>query len=167
MVRTKEQISTYQKRYYVDNRERINARVRVYALENKDRVLAAKKAYRDSHTEESKLWKKENYQHILKSNKDWVEALPYEKQKWYSYRGSAKQRGIKWNLTFEQFSAILLASCHYCGAVGGSVDRKDSLKDYSPNNILPSCRPCNRMKSVFSYDFFIAKCAEINKKHGK
>ena len=167
MVRTKEQISAYQAKYYEAQKERIKARVKAYALKNKDKIQAYKKAYRDEHKDETKAYKRRNYSKLLVQNKEWFGALPFARQKWFSYRGSAKQRGIAWNLTFEQFSDVILGICHYCGLVGGSVDRKDSMAAYSVNNILPCCSTCNRMKNIYTYEVFIEKCKLIAHQHGK
>lgn len=166
MARTKEEIAKYQAEYYAANTEKVKERVRLYQSANYEKIKAYKKAYRDSHKGEQKAWKTRNYERVKTSQKEWFAALPYQKAKWYHYRSSAKQRGIEWELTFDQFTDVILNTCHFCGAVGGSVDRKDSSKSYSPENVLPACSPCNKMKMDFDYDFFLSKCKEITKKHG-
>ena len=166
-MKTKEEIAKYHARHYEAQKERIKARVKAYTAKNRDKVLAYKKAYREAHKDETKAWKKRNYKHILTQNKEWFASLPFQKQKWFSYRASAKQRGIEWKLTFDEFSDVVLGICHYCGLIGGSVDRKDSMGPYSIENVLSCCPTCNRMKSIYTYDIFLEKCKLISKKHGK
>lgn len=69
----------------------------------------------------------------------------------YGYRvkhGSAKTRGLTFELSFEQFSALVNSNCFYCGrAPRNGVDRVDNAKGYLPNNCVPSCHSCNVRKA--------------------
>lgn len=52
---------------------------------------------------------------------------------------------------------VLDADCHYCGqhieTLGSSLDRKDSDKGYTLDNVVPCCGDCNKVKNdVLSYD---------------
>lgn len=83
----------------------------------------------------------------------------------YSVKGGAQRRGVKFLLSREDFKQWWLeqdAQCHYCGlnAAGNkayqgrrlSVDRKNNSEGYSLDNIVLACDRCNISKgSVFSY----------------
>lgn len=76
--------------------------------------------------------------------------------------------------TFESFLALSQEPCHYCGAVrlgalksDGSaseeertfryngLDRKDSTKNHSEDNIVPCCKVCNYAKRLMPYEEFL------------
>lgn len=77
------------------------------------------------------------------------------------YRSSAKSRKLSFTLSFDEFSIITKANCHYCGveprqfrkckgcqapAEYNGIDRVDSKKGYEPSNVVPCCFICNRAK---------------------
>lgn len=87
-------------------------------------------------------------------------------------RYMAGRRGYSWKLTFGEFKQVVVRPCHYCGNEltnthrgkdsheGHSVrytgiDRVDNDRGYEPDNIVPCCIVCNRMKHVLSYDQFV------------
>lgn len=93
-----------------------------------------------------------------------------------SYQASAKRRGISFEITKEEFSAIVMQNCHYCDSppsdtcfnktangilkING-IDRKSSFGPYALNNILPACKSCNFMKGTLEYNDFIARCGVV------
>jgi hypothetical protein len=52
----------------------------------------------------------------------------------------------------EEYAALISLPCHYCGGIFGTVqvgiglDRKDSSKGYSNDNVLSCCGTCNMIK---------------------
>ncbi len=74
----------------------------------------------------------------------------------YRFSGSKRQartRGIPWQLTFEQYHEITSQPCFYCEEaidkqVTGKLDRiiNDRGIGYTPNNVLPCCKICNRVR---------------------
>lgn len=75
---------------------------------------------------------------------------------WHNYRGSAKFRGIKFSLRFENFCQLMSAPCHYCKKPKAwGIDRKDSRFAYQIGNVVPCCKPCNTAKSIKPYDQFL------------
>jgi len=75
-------------------------------------------------------------------------------------RASAKQRGIPFELTHEQFQAVCDKPCFYCGyqikRFGHGIDRVDSKAGYTPNNIVSSCAECNWAKNAkFTFEEMI------------
>jgi hypothetical protein len=77
-------------------------------------------------------------------------------------RGSAK-RDLAMELTYDQFTSIVEQPCHYCQTIPGEhmgmgIDRVNNEGPYSPDNVVPCCGICNRMKGAMSIDEFINKC---------
>lgn len=94
---------------------------------------------------------------------------PYESA-YNSFVHGAEYAGHKVSVTYEEYLEYMAINrCEYCGkeiernpypVVNGkystrapSLDRKDSSKDYSKDNIAVCCFDCNRAKSnIFSYE---------------
>lgn len=90
---------------------------------------------------------------------------------YYSHRkNSAKSRKIEWELTQEEFNAIVTQDCHYCGAqttylrssryskvvkVSG-MDRKNN-GSYTKNEVVPCCADCNTKKGTTPYNEFVER----------
>jgi hypothetical protein len=88
----------------------------------------------------------------------------------YRYKYQAKRRGIEFNLTRDQFKVLTKEVCHYCGVlpeksfkghrsngeyVYNGIDRINSDKDYTLDNVVPCCETCNKAKLHLSYDIFL------------
>lgn len=75
------------------------------------------------------------------------------------YKRGARDRGLCWELTQEEFNTLTSGTCIYCGS-GPSlhtadrvkpgylngIDRLDSSKGYTPDNCVTCCSDCNEMK---------------------
>lgn len=84
---------------------------------------------------------------------------------WYTYQTCARKRDIKWEISKEQFYPLVEGNCFYCGCVPSQVrttvtgssckyngiDRVDSLKDYSINNVVTCCKHCNFAKNTMNH----------------
>jgi hypothetical protein len=104
---------------------------------------------------------------------------------WSAYRYRAKQKGFDWQMTREEFDALLHADCHYCGrspelAQGNlvtikgvryhysGVDRRDNAPVYSKETTVPCCAICNTAKSTLKEEEFIEHVKKIyDNKFGK
>jgi hypothetical protein len=89
-------------------------------------------------------------------------------------------RNIFFDLTLEQFEAIVTAKCYYCGCEPGrvyhrakdtmlnGVDRMNSKVGYTPENCVSCCTTCNIMKQKMSVEEFYqhAKSIYLNMKIG-
>lgn len=110
-------------------------------------------------------------------------ALPYgqaSKNKAYrTYRYSASQRGLAFELTQKQFETLAVQPCYYCGreftASKGAkrtngkwecngVDRIDNTKGYTMENCVACCHLCNYWKSDLTLQEFIAHLERITTK---
>jgi len=76
-------------------------------------------------------------------------------EKCYSFsKYEAKTKNIEFGLTFEEFVYVRENPCYYCEnklhsktVYGVGLDRIDSSKGYTIDNVLPCCYLCNRIKS--------------------
>ena len=79
----------------------------------------------------------------------------------------AKDRGLPFELSLEQFLSFVGKSCFYCRAetTGVGLDRIDNLLGYSMNNIVPCCRQCNVAKNNHTQTSFFAMCLAVVRTH--
>lgn len=86
------------------------------------------------------------------------------KGRYASYRHDAmrRYRNYEFSITIEEFSSLLLGSCHYCGkASANGVDRVRNAEGYTTNNCVSCCQVCNQMKMDRSVEDFMAQCRKI------
>jgi hypothetical protein len=67
-------------------------------------------------------------------------------------RKAIKERGISFELTFEEYTQIVEDnSCYYCSALlpktALGLDRVDNSKGYVFENVVACCSDCNRLKN--------------------
>jgi len=100
-------------------------------------------------------------------------------------KNNAKSRKIDFNLTEDEVRFLTQQPCYYCGEeptssgyahcghsgriktdyVSNGIDRVDSLKGYTSDNVVPCCGVCNRMKNKYSQEEFLSKIKLIYNKH--
>ena len=82
------------------------------------------------------------------------------------YRERCPKRGYEFELTKEEFSAMILQNCHYCGIppdthrkckngrvfVYNGIDRIDNNVGYKKGNIVTACKVCNYAKNTLSLE---------------
>lgn len=75
-------------------------------------------------------------------------SLVYSSRPQYlAYRRGAEQRALRFDLSREEFDALVDKDCGYCGAAAPSgVDRIDSTFGYVSGNVQPVCKHCNYAK---------------------
>lgn len=94
------------------------------------------------------------------------------------YKESAKVRNIKFNLERKQFIKLTSQPCHYCGKFSQltyavskkdycGLDRLNSNKGYSADNVVPCCHMCNMMKGTLSYKEFVSAIKNISENLSK
>jgi hypothetical protein len=87
---------------------------------------------------------------------------------------AAKKRGLKSNLTQDDYISIASKPCFYCGGFSirrgprkkiaiqfNSVDRYNNEPFYSLENSVSSCLMCQRFKSNFLAEVFIKHCHAV------
>lgn len=90
------------------------------------------------------------------------------------YIRQANDRGIKFEISVDDFKIITKKRCQYCGIepsnickrkrsvyVYNGLDRIDSEKNYTLDNVVPCCSQCNTIKWDMSYHDFINKIKTI------
>jgi len=101
------------------------------------------------------------------------EEYPY-RHVYSTYKGSAKYSGKIFELEYEDFKKLILQNCVYCGATPynkftyrekdyyyNGVDRIDSNKGYTWDNVVACCRPCNTAKMSYDAFEFLDRCERI------
>lgn len=72
-------------------------------------------------------------------------------------------RGIEFRLSFDEFMVYWKAKCFYCSysifTIG--LDRIVNSKGYTPDNVVPACAVCNKMKNDMSQSVFLSAVAAI------
>ena len=78
------------------------------------------------------------------------------------YRTTAKyarQRGIEFKLTYEEYWDIRNQLCAYCNreikSIAGGLDRIDSDGCYELGNVRPCCEHCNRGKCAMTHEQYL------------
>jgi hypothetical protein len=65
-------------------------------------------------------------------------------------RTSALKLGKTWTLSKEEYAALVVQPCTYCGysapEVGKGLDRLNNYGGYTPDNVTPACGTCNGLK---------------------
>lgn len=92
----------------------------------------------------------------------------------YSYKKSAKSRGHRFDLTFEQFSVLVHEDCFYCGIEPSTlkrsswetvkingIDRLENSTGYIIDNCVSCCPTCNYMKRSLSQEDFFGHIRKI------
>ena len=87
------------------------------------------------------------------------------------YKRTAERRGYQFNLSREEFKALLSLDCHYCGAIPvvqytktetitpaliNGIDRINNTLGYDLSNCITCCKTCNRAKGVLSQEDYLA-----------
>lgn len=85
----------------------------------------------------------------------------------------AEKRGLEFALDDDQLDVLFSSECHYCGAAPtncmkynragrkpevfwyNGIDRVDSSKGYTFDNVVSACSICNRAKGALSYEEFM------------
>ena len=130
-------------------------RTKIYFKNNKEMVLRKSQAHHQLHREERLKYAKEHNQTIT--------------GKYLAWRQRAKRHGHAFELTLEYVEKMPLI-CHYTGVpltcnhnsqYTVSLDRLDSSKEYTKDNVVFCCAFINLMKNTLPYDQFIQTCEKI------
>lgn len=99
----------------------------------------------------------------------------------HRYKASANKRGHVFEISYEQFSALTVSACHYCGEppyakivpirkygpnaglfTYNGIDRVENDQGYTPENTVACCKVCNNMKHTHSVEVFLRKAEAIH-----
>ena len=104
------------------------------------------------------------------------------------YKNRSKKIKREFKLTHDEFRVLTQQDCYYCGCkpfgvqnvnpkykvrehnvpepyIFNGLDRIDSSKGYTIDNVVACCKVCNWMKSDMSQQEFIDHCNRISLKH--
>ena len=122
-------------------------------------VFFIEKTKRITQFQETKLEDKEFYNKW----KIYIHKIPVS----YIYikRVTEERRNIEYSLTKTQYDELIYKPCYLCGfknIVGNGLDRQDTTKGYTIDNVLPCCSSCNMMKAFYNKDDFIKQMKKIS-----
>ena len=149
IAENREKLNAGSARYYAANRERAKATNAQYRAENHEKLKAAYTQYRAENREKLNAARAARYMANHEKEKDMARARSHTFPSRHNrYKNGAKQRGITFLLSVEEFSAFWQVDCHYCGGAIATIglDRVDSSKGYEIGNVVPCCAMCNRIK---------------------
>ena len=99
----------------------------------------------------------------------------------YYYKRNARIRGIKFDLSKDEFRNMVDKPCFYCGAEAtntlasryttgnfqyNGIDRIDNSLGYSKSNCVSACKTCNRMKSDMQQSEFFEHILQVANRCG-
>lgn len=88
------------------------------------------------------------------------------KGRFAAHTREARRRGLRNDLSFDEYVKVTAQSCAYCGGFSTSkdhcgIDRLDSSLGYTRVNSVPCCRTCNTIKMDLSLEEFKTHVAKI------
>lgn len=94
------------------------------------------------------------------------EEVRHDNKRLLSIYNGAKERNIEVELSKQEFIELLHKDCFYCRKPhADGIDRIDSKKNYSKDNVVPCCGICNIMKNKFSQEVFFSHVKSIYERH--
>lgn len=100
--------------------------------------------------------------HFAKYRREVGYTTSYERKPKARYTSSkryANNKGLVWELTFEEYINLISKNCTYCeGPLSSRVglDRLDNDLGYNISNVVPCCKYCNSIRSdKFTYEEFL------------
>ena len=94
-------------------------------------------------------------------------------------KNNAKKRHLKWDLSDSKVEELITQPCFYCGALprkhdglnkklngdfpSNGLDRINSKRGYTEDNVVPCCADCNRAKGRLTISEFIQFIDRISK----
>lgn len=112
------------------------------------------------------LGKSKRCRNCLKTRQRSINSIP--RTRYTAAKHIASRRGMAFDISFDDFSALIQHPCHYCGhplnPTGSGLDRIDPTGGYTIDNVVPCCRPCNWTKSdFFTYEEMLVIGAAIGR----
>jgi hypothetical protein len=131
-----------------------------YYLANRERLSALNKAWYLTHKAERAVYRKRAYE---KHHDDFKAYGQTPQRRLAAYKSGAKQRGLSFDLTQEEFMTFWQVPCSYCGSSIDTIglDRIDSGIGYTMTNIVSCCVVCNKMKLAMDTDTWFAQMHRI------
>jgi len=90
------------------------------------------------------------------------------------YKRNAHKKNLSFELTREQVRELISSNCYYCNSEPSNthvshghkityqgIDRLNNTKGYTPDNVVPCCIVCNKMKKALTHDEFVLHILKI------
>ena len=147
----------YNKKWYAEHKQQCAENNKKWREAHKEYIKEYREANKKSQHELCKKWRDEHKEEVKKRYGIWYanNKLRSPKRRFSSAQRTAKYRGIKWDITFEDYVCIIENPCHYCGNKLGEPSRRSSGLDrlnsdgcYEVNNVVSCCFVCNVMKGA-------------------
>lgn len=124
-----------------------------------------KREYNEKHKEKQKKYFEKYYEEHQEKKKKYDKT---PKRKYSRYKHGAKQRKIKFELTFEEFMIFWQKPCYYCDISIETIglDRVSDDKEigYTIKNLVSCCAECNYAKLNGSQKEYISRCIRVANK---
>lgn len=158
-------LKEYKSSFYLLNKEKYSSLSKLRYEKNKEKIKEGVKKRRLAETEEQRIVRLELYRKYRKENSEKIYLYSQlDKNKYNSYRISAKKRDYKFELTKKEFSKIFHESCNYCNKEDArGIDRVDNSLGYNKENCVACCEMCNKMKWKWSKEEFLIQIEKIYK----
>lgn len=151
---------------------------------NREKVNAYNKAYRENpeNKEKRKKYLQDNKDRIRESNKKHRESAQSDPKRFVGYllqicKSGAKSRDIIFKLTREDIESLIVESKGKCAISGmglsteynspfkASIDRIDSDKGYTRDNVQLVATMVNIAKNKYSMELFVKMCKAVARKN--
>lgn len=138
-------IAVERKKYRETYRDLIADRKRRWYQKNKADIQQRRKAKYDP---ESKRLYNQAY---FEKNRDAIRAyIRLSQKRFREAKWRAGRRKLEWSISLDEYKFLITNPCAYCGgdlnALGVGLDRVVNSLGYTPENVVPCCRECNRIK---------------------
>lgn len=90
------------------------------------------------------------------------------------YKQQAKERGLSFTLSEDEFRALITSNCFYCNKspqqirvrqssrfTYNGIDRRNNAIGYDAHNVVACCKTCNFMKVKLGENEFITACRAV------
>lgn len=100
----------------------------------------------------------------------WLNYYKEDRGRYNSLKNQAKRKNLELGITAEQYLNLMEEKiCYYCNgsinSTGSGLDRIDSSRGYTLENVVKCCKKCNQMKNDLSQSEFFEHLNSIYVKH--
>ncbi len=118
--------------------------------------------YLKKNADNAKNWRDANPEKCEKINKEKNNNINYH---FVTYKNSAENKRLNFQLTKGDFMEMVEAECYYCGIIQdkgfNGIDRLDSSEGYIMSNCVSCCQMCNYMKGSLGPTIFMNRVEHI------
>ena len=173
----------YSRNYYWENREEALMKVEDYRKSNPEKIKERRRVFyeknKDRILHQTSMWQKANKEKKKQYTRKWT-IKNREKVNFKEQRRRTKRKGLKSDLTIQEWEMIKKQfddKCAYCGCSVEKLEKDHFVPltkkgEFTLRNIIPACRRCNASKGnsnfqewYLSQDFYDPKRMEKINNH--